>query len=590
LKEGGITMKKFDMVIKNGTVIDGSGEPMSKADVGITDGKIAEIGDLKDANGDKIIDATGLYVAPGFIDSHSHSDWTILVHPTGDSKILQGITTDLSGLCGYAAAPIRKEEWWKMLYVRMTVGWSMHYTAAAYNSWPLPYGKEVEVDWSSMGEYLDRVEETGIGINYGMLFGHGSIRYLAMGLEARQSSEDELDMMKAMAEQAMKDGAFGMSSGLSGCPGCWASTAELVELSKVVAKYNGVYMTHQRLGEEGAIGGKVPVKETIEIAEKAGVRAVCSHIHVGGGVLELLDDARAKGIDITFDMFPYPGSIAGNIVYMLPHWLTRHRDQGFEFIIEQLRKPEVRERFKTKDYPEWIAAIKSIPGTIEYEPDLAKTPGIHAWDHMQLQKVWTTKNKKYIGKTFKEIAEIRGVDPWTAWFDIVCDEEGYARWMNVIGPVDSEDLYDPRYEECLKVPYGCVESDSPISSPRGVTITSVDPRAYGTFPLVLSEYIRKRKVISWEAAIQQMTSNPAKAIGLKDRGLLKKGYWADLCLFNPKTVAHRANFKNTLEMSQGINHNIYPEGIEYTIVNGTIVNEKGLLTGSRPGKVLRNGS
>jgi N-acyl-D-amino-acid deacylase len=209
---------------------------------------------------------------------------------------------------------------------------------------------------------------------------------------------------------------------------------------------------------------------------------------------------------------------------------------------------------------------------------------------MQLQKVWTTRNKKFIGKTFTEIAKIRGVDPWTAWFDIICDEKGYARWMSILGSGNAEDLYDKEYEDCLKVPYGCIESDSPICSPRGVTITSVDPRSYGTFPLVLSEYVRKRKVVSWESAIRQMTSNPAQAIGLKDRGSLKKGYWADLCVFNPETVAHRANFKNALELSQGINHNIYPEGIEYTIVNGKIVNEKGLLTGAKAGKVLRNGA
>jgi N-acyl-D-amino-acid deacylase len=420
-----------------------------------------------------------------------------------------------------------------------------------------------------------------------MLFGHGAIRYWVMGLESRQSTEDELKAMKEIAEQAMEEGAFGISAGLTGCPGCWASTSELIELCKVVARYKGVYMPHQRLGEYGAEGGEIPVKESIEIAEKASIRTVCSHTRIDSRILKLLEDARAKGIDISFDMFPYPGSIAGNIVYMIPHWLTRHRDQGFDFIIEQLKRPEIRERFKKKDYPDWVATIRSIPGTIEFkaEPGQWSTP---KWGVMQLQKVWTTKNKKYVGKTFKEIAEIRDVDPWTAWFDIICDEEGYARWLNLMGTESFEDLYSPAFEEGLKVPYGSIESDSPISSPRGVTITSVDPRAYGTFPLVLAEYVRKRKVISWENAIKQMTSNPARAIGLKDRGLLKKDYWADVCIFNPETVTHRANWKNALELSQGINHNIYADGIEYTIVNGKVVNEKGMITGARPGKVLRH--
>jgi N-acyl-D-amino-acid deacylase len=579
-------MASYDLLIKNGTVIDGSGVPMFEADVGVTDGKIADIGKLEGAQAEKVIDAKGLYVSPGFIDCHAHSDWTILLHPTGDSKILQGITTELNGLCGYAAAPIRTEEWYKLLYVRMTVGWSMHYTAAAYNSWPLPYGREVEVDWASMKDYLDRVEDTGIGMNYAMLCGHGAIRYWTMGLEARRANEDELYEMKKAVDQAMQQGAFGLSSGLTGCPGCWAPTSELVELCKIVARYDGVYMPHQRYGELGAKGGGVPVQESADTAEQAKVRTVCSHTGITEGILKVLEDARAKGIDISFDMFPYPGSIAGNIVYMLPHWLTRHREDGFDFIISQFRKPEIRERFKKKDYPEWIATIRSIPGSIEYkaEPGQWSEP---KWEQMQLQKVWTTGNKKYIGKTFREIAEIRGVDPWDAWFDIVCDEEGYARWLMFMGSENLEEMYYPAYEECLKLPYGCVESDAPLASPRGVTASSMDPRAYGTFPLVLGEYVRKRNVISWEAAIQQMTSNPARVMGIADRGLLKKGLCADICVFNPETIAHKANFKNALETAQGINHNLYPEGIEYTIVNGVIVNDRGLITGARPGKVLR---
>jgi len=584
-------MKKFDILIKNGTVIDGSGAKMRKADVGISGGKITEINNaVVNSTADRVIDASGLYVAPGFIDSHSHSDWTILVHPTGDSKILQGVTTDLSGLCGYSAAPIRTKDWYKLLYVRMTVGWSMHYSAAAYNSWPLPYGKEIEVDWSSMKEYLDRVEEIGVGINYGMLFGHGAIRYWTMGVESRQATEDELSTMKDMARQAMEDGALGMSAALTGCPGCWAPTSELVELAKVVAEYDGVYMPHQRRGAakgELAIGGlEVPVKETIEIAEKAGVRTVCSHTPIDNVTLRLIEDARSKGIDITFDMFPYPGSIASNIVYLLPHWLSRHRDLGFDFIVEQFKRPEIRERFKKKDYPGWVATTRSIPGTVLFEPEAeASEP---PWENMQLQKVWTRKNKKFVGKTFREIAGLRGVDPWDAWFDIICEEEGYARWLTLLGSADLEDMYYEEYEECLKIPYASIESDSPVSSPRGPTITSVDPRAYGTFPLVLSEYVRKRNVISWENAIRQMTYNPAMAMGLKDRGLLKKGYWADVCIFDPKTVSHRANWKNALELSQGINHNIYAKGIEYTIVNGVIVNENGKLIGARAGKVFRH--
>jgi N-acyl-D-amino-acid deacylase len=585
-------LRHMDLLIKNGTVIDGSGKPMFRADVGIRSGKIAAIGDLTDCEAPKIIDAKGLFVTPGFIDNHSHSDWSILLHPTGDSKILQGVTTEMSGLCGYSAAPTNLRDWYKMLYVRMTVGWSMHYTAGAFNSWPLKYGQEIEVDWTSMGEYLDRIEETGVGLNYGMLVGHGTMRYWTMGLEAREASNDELETMKSMLKDALDGGALGLSAALTGCPGCWAPTSEMIELCKVVADYGGVYMPHQRRGSVrsgeglGLSGMGRPVQETIEIAEKSNVRACCSHTPIDERVFELLESARARGVDISLDMFPYPGSIASNIVYLLPHWLTRHRDLGFDYIIDQLGRPEIRKQFIERDYPQWIAVTSSIPGSYQEQPQAAPTPN---WDEMQVQKVTKRKNKKYLGKTFGQIAKMRGVDPWTAFFDLICEEEGYVRWLTLLGGHHStDDMYYEQFEETLKVPYLSIESDAPILSPRGVGITSTDPRSYGTFPLVLSEYVRKRNVISWEQAIRMMTLNPAMTMGLRDRGLLQEGLCADICIFNPKTISHKATFRNALEMAMGINHDLYPVGVEYTIVNGVVVNDGGKLTGALPGKVLRN--
>jgi N-acyl-D-amino-acid deacylase len=573
-------LSRFDLLIKNGVIIDGSGSDRFRGDVAVSEGKIVGIGDLDEEDGDTVIDATDRYVTPGFVDNHAHSDWTILVHPTGDSKVMQGVTTELGGLCGYAAAPIDSDEWWKLLYVRMTVGWSMHYSAAAYNSWPLHYGKQIEVDWSTLGEYLDRVEKTGVGLNYAMLFGHGSIRYYAMGLEARRAERRDLDEMKDMARQALEDGAFGMSAGLSGCPGCWADTEELVELCKVVKSYDGVYMPHMRNSHLSS-----SVEETIEIAERSGARTCMSHTRLDPQTRGLVDNARAKGVDISFDMYTYPGSIAGNIVYMLPHWLSRRREEGFDWIIEQLRNPEVRERFVEEDYPEWRSIQASVPGKLphRWSPEELEP----AWSMMQLQQVWTANNRKYIGMTFSEIAESRGVDPWTAWFDMETEERGYLRWLNFRGS-SYEDMYNPSLVEQLKVPYVSIESDAPIESPRGVTVTSADPRAYGSFPLVLGEYVRERGLLSWEEAIMKMTSNPAATMGLTDRGLLRKGFWADIVVFDPKSVSHRANFKNCLELSQGINHNVYPVGIDYTIVNGVIVAEEGFLTGARSGHVLRH--
>jgi N-acyl-D-aspartate/D-glutamate deacylase len=406
-----------------------------------------------------------------------------------------------------------------------------------------------------------------------------------MGLENRSPTQGELDEMKAMLEQALREGSFGMSAGLSASPGCWASTEELIELAKVVKKHDGVYMVHQRGEIMGEIErGALPrIEESIEIAEKSGVRTCMSHVLLDPETRRLVDDARAKGVDITCDMFPYPGSIASNLVYMLPHWLARHREDGLEFIVDKLKDPAVRKKLIKKDIPDWFRTAASIPGRYEAPLGAAKM----RWDHMQLQKVWTAKNRKYIGSTFDQIAKDKGTDPWNALMDIIVEEDGYARWLSLYHS-GFEDMYWPAFAETLKAPYGCIESDAPIESPRGVTATSADPRSYGIFPLVLGEYVRKRNVVTWEAAIKKMTSDSARAMGIADRGLLREGFWADIVVFDPRTIAHRANFKNCLEVSLGINHDLYPVGIEYVTVNGVIAAEKGKLTGSMSGQVLRH--
>lgn len=569
-------MANFDCLIKGGTILDGTGSPRVKADLGIEKQKITEIGDLTQSTGTKAIDAKGLFVTPGFIDCHSHSDFSILIHPTGDSKVMQGVTTELNGTCGYAGAPIDKDEWWRVPYIRMAVGWSMHYSAAAYNSEPLPYGKQVEVDWSTMKEYLDRLEKTKIGLNFATLVGHGQVRYYAMGMDARAPEEDEFDHMKSMVEQAMQEGAFGLSTGLSGSPGCWATTGEIIELCKIARKYNGVYMPHQRHSSF-----RSSIEESLEIAEKSGIRLCMSHTRLTPETRKLVEDARAKGMDVTFDMFAHSGSIGGNLVYLLPNFLSRRRDDGFKWIIKQLKDPKVRERFK-KEYKKWKIRQVSVPGKPPHKPGPNEVlePDFEKW---RVQKVWTTENQKYIGKTFVEIAKERGVDPWTAWFDMEVEEGGYMRWSWAGGGI-----HEAALDERLKVPYVSIETDSLIQSPRGVLVTSADPRGYGTYPLFL-EFIRKTNCISWEDMIVKMTLNPAKTMGIqKDRGLLKKGYWADVTIFNPETVAPGADYWKCLEMSQGINHNPYPIGFEYVIVNGEVVVEKAKLTGARPGHVLRN--
>ena len=218
------------------------------------------------------------------------------------------------------------------------------------------------------------------------------------------------------------------------------------------------------------------VEETIEIAERSGVRTCMSHTRLNPETRRLVDEARERDVEISFDIYPYPGSIAGNIVYMLPHWLSRRREEGFGWIVERLRDPEVRRRFVEEDYPEWRSIQASVPGKPPHRWDADELEPV--WSKMQVQQVWTAGNRRYIGMTFSEIAESRGVDPWTAWLDMMVEEGGYLRWLNFRG-ASYEDMYSPVFAEQLKVPYVSIESDAPIESPRGVTAISADPRAYG---------------------------------------------------------------------------------------------------------------
>ena len=542
----------YDLLIVNGRILDGTDNPWFRADVGIANGRIMSIGDLKGIDAELIIDAEGLFVCPGFIDMHSHSDFTLLVNPRAESKVRQGVTTEVIGNCGSSAAPVKGET------ARARLLSMMH-----------KYG--VEFSWSTFSEYLKTLEDRGAAVNVAALVGHGTVRRCVLGLESRPPTRDELDEMKALVAEAMEAGAFGMSSGLVYPPGRYASKEELIELCRVVAKYGGFYASHIRGERETIVEATA---EAIEIGERAGVPVQISHhpAKIGGwgkskDTLRLIEEARLRGVDVTCDLHPYVAGSTG-LSALLPAWV---QEGGAGKIIERLSDPKLRKRIIADMIEE------PIPG-----PGPCGLVKRGMWDKIILCDC--SRNRDLIGKNFEEIAKIRGKDPFEAYFDLVIEEEASGKVVGFY--YNEEDI-----RRVLLHPTSMIGSDGYAFAPYGVLgVGKNHPRSYGAFPMVFRKYVRgiSRKelmydegarILTVEEAVRKMTSLPAQKLGLWDRGLIRLGCWADVVLFDLERIADRATY---LEPYQ------YPEGIEYVIVNGEVVIEKGRHTGRLPGKVLKH--
>jgi N-acyl-D-amino-acid deacylase len=530
----------FNIILKNAYVIDGTGSRRFKADIGIEGSKIAKIGDLKSEEAAQTIDISGLVASPGFIDMHSHSDFTLLINPKAESKIRQGITTEVVGNCGFSAAPLNgtiKEE------IRKTM--------------PILEESGLELDWSTMKGYLDRLEKQGIAVNVVPLVGHGNIRACAMGFDNRAPTETELEEMKKRVAKAMEEGAFGMSTGLIYPPGCYAKTGELIELSKVVANYGGIYASHIR-GEGDRLFSSV--KEAIKIGEEAKVSVEISHHKAGGRAnwgkvketLKMISDARAKGIDVTCDVYPYTAGSFG-LASMLPPWA---HEGGSEKLFERLRDPKIREKLR-KEMEE---------GTREWPSPLKAAD----WDATVIAR--SKRHPEFEGKSVEKIARSRGINPFEFVFDLLIEESAAVSVVRFA--MCEEDV-----RLVMQHPFSMIGTDSSAVAPYGILGQGKPhPRGYGTFPRVLGRYVRKEKTLRLEDAVRKMTSLPARKLGLKDRGLIKEGMHADITIFNPETVLDKATYAEPHQ---------YPEGIEYVLVNGKVTVERKEHTEALAGKALR---
>lgn len=532
-------------MIKNGRIIDGAGNPWYKGDVGVIDGKIHAIGKLGKHDAQNTIDASGLFVVPGFIDAHSHADHETLVYKDMENITHQGITTVAAGQCGSTPAPlsdINREQ------------------AQKTKDNSLPEGINLKLTWSSFDDYLKEEEKTNLGANVAHMVGHGAIRAASMGYENRAPTSSELDQMRQYTAEAMESGAYGLSTGLIYPPGIYAKTDEIIELAKIAAKYSGIYDSHIR-GEGKSLMNSL--NEALEVGFKAGIPVQISHHKIAsksiwGSSLETLQmfmDARAKGLDVTVDQYPYKAGSTG-LMTLLPPWV---HDGGREKALERLRDPELRARMK-REIENGIEGWENFGGEL-------------GWENVFVTSVKSEENKPVEGLNMAEIKEHRGSpDEFTALYQLLLEEEGTAGMVIFYG--DEEDV-----KRIMRHPLHMVGTDAGCCATEGPFYSGKPhPRHYGTYPKVLGKYVREEGNLTWEEAIRKMTSFPAQRFGIIDRGLLRPGMCADITIFNPETVIDKATYKDP--------HN-YPAGIPYVIVNGGITISMGEYTEKNYGRTLR---
>ena len=494
----------YHIVIEGGKIVDGTGGPWYYGDVGIKNGRIKKIGDLKNSPTVKRINARGLVVAPGFIDIHTHTDEEIEKLPLARNYMQQGVTTVVGGNCGDSIYPV--------------------------------------------GEKLAALKRLGLGINFALFVGHATIRRQVMGMADRAPTQGELNKMKEWVAKAMEQGAVGLSTGLYYAPGSYARTEEIIELAKVVVPYGGIYTSHIRDESDYNIGLVAAVREAIEIGEKADIPVQISHFKALGKpvwgksveILNLVKTARARGVDVTFDQYPYVASATSLKGALVPDWAQSGGDHKMkERLLDPATRPKVREgmlvSLDKRGGPEKLFIATFAP------------------------------DPKIEGKHLAEIGKIKGMEPVDAAIEILISGDASVVSFNML----DEDLI-----RLMQSPIGMVASDgSLVEFNKGVP----HPRYYGTFPRVLGKYVREDGVLTLEEAVRKMTSAPAHRIGLVDRGLIKEGMIADITIFNPDTVKDKATFEKPHQ---------YPSGIDYVIVKGQLAISNGAWTGIKAGQVL----
>jgi N-acyl-D-amino-acid deacylase len=529
----------FDLVIANGHVVDGSGSPWYSADIGIRDGRIAAIGNLTAAPRKKTVDAHGKVVAPGFIDMLGQSETTVLVEPRLPSKIYQGITTEITGEGG-SAAPLND--------------------AIIQNDRPAYVHYKINPDWRTFRQFFARLEKQGIGINMASYVGATQVRRVVLGDADVQPTPDQLNQMKALVREAMRDGAVGVSTSLEYAPAPYAKTEELIALAAEAAPFGGIYATHMRSESDSVLES---IDEAARIGREAHIPVEIWHFKVAGKanwgrmpeLIARVNKARAEGVDIEADTYAYTAWF-NSMSAFVPAWA---HDGGDAKLIERLKDPATRARIrKDLETPatNWDNEWQEIRGPEDVMIGVVQNPAL----------------KQFQGKRLSEIAKAWNKDPMDALFDLLIEDTGYT-YCAVFG------MSEPDVALALQQPWVSVDNDSSGTSPEGLLGEEhPHPRAYGTFPRILRKYVREEKKLTLEEAIRKFSALPAQRVRLADRGVLKQGMWADVVVFDPDTIRDLATFDNPNQLSQGM---------EYVLVNGVAVIEEGKMTGKLPGKVLR---
>ena len=529
----------FDIVIRGGQVIDGTGSPWYAGDVGIRNGKIAALGNLSNARAGRLVEARGLTVAPGFIDMLGQSELTLLVDPHVPSKVFQGITTEITGEGG-SAAPLND-----------AIVKADHVTYEHYGITP---------DWKTFREYFARLESRKIGINFASYVGATQVRRMVLGDADRAPGPSELEQMKGLVREAMRDGAVGVSSSLQYAPAPYASTEELIALAAESTKFGGIYATHMR-SEGDAI--KAALEEAIRIGREAHIPVEIWHLKAAGKknwgrmpeIVGYVERARADGVDVTADTYAYTAWF-NSLSAFIPPWA---HDGGDRRMIERLKDPAMRDRIR-KDLQSptgnWDNEWQEIPGPDAILISVVQNPALQP-----LQ-----------GKTLSEVARLQAKDPMDTLFDILIQDDAFT--SVAVFAMSEEDV-----SRALLQPWVSVDNDSQGTSPEGLLGKEhPHPRAYGTFPRILRKYVREEKKLRLEEAIRKFTALPAQRMRLVDRGVLKAGMWADIVVFDPEKIRDLATFENPNQLSAGM---------QYVLVNGVPVIDGGKPTGALPGKVLR---
>jgi len=525
--------KSFDLIIKSGMVVDGMADKSYQADVGIIGERIEAVGNLRRAQAKTILDATGRTVSPGFIDIHSHTGLELLINPRAESKIRQGVTTELGGNCGGSPFPLKKE------------------LQDEERRWAEKVG--VEIDWVDLEGFYTRLAKNGIALNYATLVGQGTVRSRVMEQERREPTSEEMEQMKALVAQAMEQGAFGLSTGLEYTPSGFATTPEVIELCRVAAEYGGFYATHIRSEANQLLEA---LAEAIFIAERVGIPLQISHLKAAGKVnwwktpmvIDLIERAQQRGLAVNADRYPYTAYSTG-ITIFFPQWAL---EGGTKRFLERIKDRELRQKMRAE--------------TVE------RVIGNNSWESILIVGISTEKNRPLEGKYISEAADERKKDPYEFTCDLLIEEEGN---VSIVG----FGMSDENTEFILKHPLVMLGSDGSALAPYGPLSEGIPhPRNYGAFPRFLGFYVRENKLLTLPEALKKITSMPAAKMGLKDRGSIQKGNFADIVIFDPQTISDQATYTDSEQ---------YPVGIDYVIVNGKTVVDHGEHTGELPGKALK---